>query len=218
MDILYPYSVISKQFTSISSNKTTSSTTKKSSIKARLIELYTEYLLNHIFADAWKKQDLDPLPVTVRQPKVDQVKQVASFLRRAKRPLIILGSQSVLKPYGPEFVADSIKRLGIPVFLDGAARGILGANYEYEFRHAREEAVKKADCVLILGAKCHGCIFDRKVISINRSSKLSAGIFRDPIMTVESDVAKFVIDLTSTLKPTIAIDREWLSTLKKFDE
>lgn len=231
VDILYHYSIIAEQFASMSSKKSAS----KPSIKSRIIESYTNFSLKHIFADAWKDQDFDPLPVFVKHPKASQVKKTAEILKKSKRPLILLGSQSVLRPYGPESVIESVKRLGIPVYLNGAARGLMGSNYPLQFRHARKEAIKEADCVLLLGAICdfrlsYGKILKRssKVISVNRSlasSKLNAGIFWRPEIAIESDVAKFVEELTNTLtgkdvtssKVDLNVDQEWLETLRKRD-
>lgn len=238
VDILYPYSIISEQFAAMSSSKGPS----KASLKSKIIEAYTNYSLNHIFADAWKEREYDPLPVALRQPKASQVNYVAELLRNSKRPLIIMGSQSVLRPYGPNSVAENIKRLGIPVYLNGAARGLLGPDYALQFRHARKEAAKEADCVLLLGATCdfrlsYGRIFrgPTKVISVNRSmaaAKMNAGVFWRSTLSIESDVGKFIEDLVQNLglSPTtnnipnimnrdaLQVDKEWVETLQKRDE
>lgn len=228
VDILYSYQIISEQFASMSKKKGSSK-----SLFAKAVEAYTQFSLNHIFADAWKDQEYDPLPISVKQPKFDQIKQVVELLKKAKRPLIIMGSQSVLRPHGPHSVAENIKRLGLPVYLNGAARGLLGADYPLQFRHARKDAVKEADVVLLLGAVCdfrlsYGSIFKRgtKVISINRSlsaSKLNAKIFWNPALAIESDVGKFVEELLKVLQNDasgvkLAIDQDWLRTLRKRDD
>lgn len=242
VDILYPYSVISEQFNSMSNTK--SKNHGKQSLLARIVQIYSNYCLNHIFADAWKEQEFHPLPVSVQQPKPDQVDQVADLLRQAKRPLIIVGSQSTMRPHGPDGLIDSLKQLNIPVYLNGAARGLMGDKYDMQFRHARKEAVKEADLVILAGAICdfrlsYGRIFrsGTKVVSINRSmsaAKLNARIFWRPTLTVESDVAKFIMDLTESLKrekktpmsasnndtllPLVQhLDTEWLELLKKRD-
>lgn len=235
IDILYPYSIISQQFGSLSSTKGN----KKPSLKSKIVEAYANYSLGHIFADAWKEREYDPLPVAVKHPKKDSVNQVAQLLKKSKRPLIIMGSQSVLRPYGPDSVAENIKKLGIPVYLNGAARGLLGSQYPLQFRHARKDAVKEADCVILLGAVCdfrlsYGQIFKKhtKIVSVNRSmesAKINAGIFWEPTVAIESDVGKFVEDLVDELKlsrgdadtkaanKTLDIDSEWINDLKLRD-
>lgn len=231
VDILYPYSIISEQFTSMS-------TKKPKGMIAKAVQIYTQYSLNHIFADAWKEREFDPLPVTVKQPKSNQIQMVADLLRKAKRPLIILGSQSTLKPFGPDSVVKDIEKLGIPLYLNGAARGLMGSNYPLQFRHARKDAIQEADLVLLLGSICdfrlsYGRVFkgSAKVVSVNRSlaaSKLNAGIFWNPTLAVESDVGKFINDLTNALGrgrsngndkiSEISVDEEWLKTLRERDE
>lgn len=233
VDILYPYKIISEQFTSMSK--------KGKTIISRIIEAYSNYCLNHIFADAWKEQELDPLPVTVESPKKESIDETIRILKSSKRPLIILGSQSTLRPYGPEQVAENIKRLGIPVYVNGAARGLFGSDYPLQFRHARKESVKEADCVLLLGAVCdfrlsYGRIFkaSTKVISVNRSmsaAKLNSKIFWRSALAIESDVGKFVADLTSKLCghkiesgtadhpiSPLNVDKVWLETMRQRDE
>lgn len=214
------------------------STKKPKGVIAKAIQIYTQYSLNHIFADAWKEREFDPLPVTVKQPNSDQIQSAVNLLREAKRPLIIMGSQSTFRPFGPDSVAQDIQELGVPLYLNGAARGLLGSNYPLQFRHARKDAIKEADLVLLLGAICdfrlsYGRLFKRssKIISVNRSlaaSKLNARIFWRPTLAIESDVGKFVHDLTTAIKSgqsnnndkivDIRVDPEWLKTLKERDE
>lgn len=223
IDVLYPYHIISEQFANMSPAK------GKQSLKTKIVNAYTKYALDHIFADAWKEQEFDPMPVTIKPPDSGKVNQVADLLKKAKRPLIILGSQATLKPFGPKLVAENIKKLGIPVYLNGAARGLLGPDYDFQFRHSRKDAIKEADCVILLGAICdfrlsYGRLFKRgtKVISVNRSAsaaKLNAGIFWSPEVAIESDVGRFVDDLTKVLNGSqVQVDKEWLETLKKRDD
>lgn len=223
VDILYPYSIISQQFASMSPGSK-----RSSSLKSKLLSAYTNYSLNHIFADAWKEREYDPLPVTVQSAQQSQVKQVASILKDSKRPLVVLGSQATLRPFGPDNLASCIKKLALPVYLSGSARGLMGSDYNLHFKHSRKEAVREADCVLLLGAICdfrlaYGRIFKKgtKVISVNRSlksAKLNANVFWNPYLCIQSDVAKFVHDLTEALdgKPQ-SVDQAWLDTLRERD-
>lgn len=233
IDILYPYSIIAEQFASMSSTKDRA---KKTSIKGKIIEAYTNYSLNHIFADAFKEQSLDPLPVSVKKPDLREVEQVAAFMRLSKRPLIILGSQAMLKPYGPDTVVEDIKRLGVPVYLTSGARGCLGSDYPRQFRHARREALKEADLVLLLGAIAdfrlsYGRAFGRqsKIVSVNRSltnAKLNASVFWNPTLAIKSDVGTFIRNLTQSLlgdkgqsvQPELSIDSQWIKTMRERDD
>lgn len=233
LDILYSYQIVAEQMAAMSPPSSNLFAPQKTPpIKMRLINAYKSYNLAHIFADAWKEREYDPLPVSVKQPNASQVNQAADILKESKRPLIIMGSQSVLRPYGPDSIARNVSQLGIPVYLNGSARGLLGSNFPLQFRHARKEAVREADCVLLLGAICdfrlsYGQIFKRptKVISVNRSlqnAKLNSGIFWQPSLAIESDAGKFVEELVGHLKPsrqgtTLKVDGDWLNALRERD-
>lgn len=48
--------------------------------------------------------------------------------------------------------ADAVNKLGIPVFLSSAARGVLGKNSKIQLRHkeTRRKALKEADVVILV--------------------------------------------------------------------
>lgn len=235
IDVLYPYHIIEEQFTAMSANKS-KATERKASLKSRLIGAYTQFSLNHIFADAFKDQETDPMPISIAQPKDSQVEQVVEMLRTAKRPMLIVGSQAILKPHGADSIVKNLERLGIPMYLNGAARGLMGQSFGLQFRHARKEAVKESDCVLLLGAVCdfrlsYGRIFGKgtRVVAINRSAKLAnlnSGVFWSPALTVESDIGSFVqrlCDLSTSKSEKddnsklYDVDTEWLKQLAARD-
>ena len=56
------------------------------------------------------------------------VVKCAELLAKAKRPLILMGSQSTLPPTRSEELVRALHRLGIPCYLGGMSRGMLGPN------------------------------------------------------------------------------------------
>lgn len=54
------------------------------------------------------------------------VQQCVSIVSKAKKPVIVLGSQATLPPTPAEDLQRSLKTLGIPCFLGGMSRGLLG--------------------------------------------------------------------------------------------
>ena len=46
------------------------------------------------------------------------------------------------------------EQLGVPVYLSGMARGLLGRDHPLQLRHQRREALREADCVLLAGVPC----------------------------------------------------------------
>ena len=66
----------------------------------------------------------------------------------------------------------------MPVYLSGMARGLLGPQHPLQMRHARRNALREADCVLLAGVPCDFRLdYGRHVrraatlIAANRSAK-----------------------------------------------
>jgi hypothetical protein len=51
-------------------------------------------------------------------------------------------------------LAQAITALGIPVYLSGMARGLLGRDHPLQMRHQRRVALRESDCVLLAGVPC----------------------------------------------------------------
>lgn len=103
------------------------------------------------------------------------VQKTAELLSRAKRPLLLLGSQATLPPASIQSVRRSVEALGVPCFLGGMSRGLLGKNSQLQMRHQRKEALKEADLVILAGTVCdfrlsYGRVLPRgvPVIAVNR--------------------------------------------------
>jgi acetolactate synthase-1/2/3 large subunit len=89
--------------------------------------------------------------VKAMQPSDDAVARAAKQLGKAERPLLVVGSQVLVDAPQAAAVADAIERLGIPVYLSGMARGLMGAAHPLHRRHQRRKALKDADVVLLAG-------------------------------------------------------------------
>ena len=58
---------------------------------------FMKYKLRHIFADSRQiEYDFSPLPIEIPRAPLSSIEKAASFVRTAKRPVLVLGSQSVL--------------------------------------------------------------------------------------------------------------------------
>ncbi len=123
-----------------------------STLGAKALKLY---LRGHLY----KQFHAPALPVPgplpeLRVPKrasEDDVARVAQELRKAQRPALVIGSQALVNYRDPEALASAARRLGMPTFLAGTARGLLGAKSDIQFRHKRSAALKKADLVIVAG-------------------------------------------------------------------
>ena len=83
-------------------------------------------------------------------PDPDYVEGAFELLRGAQRPVCLVGSQlfwSKRREAYPEFV----KTFGMPVYVNGQARGSLDTDDPHWFLQSRKDALKKADVILIFG-------------------------------------------------------------------
>ncbi|MCA9619736.1 MAG: thiamine pyrophosphate-binding protein, partial [Myxococcales bacterium] len=114
--------------------------------------------------------DPPPAPAT-------EVATAANMLEAAERPLMVIGSQTTLRPHRLAELVSSLERMGIPVYLSGMARGLLGKKHPLQKRHKRRNALKEADVVLLSGVPNdfrldYGSHVARaKVISVNLSEE-----------------------------------------------
>lgn len=71
-----------------------------------------------------------------------QVTQAAGMIDRARHPVVIIGSQAVAEPERAAKLAEAVERLGLPVYLSGMARGLLGRNHPLQMRHKEGGAAR----------------------------------------------------------------------------
>jgi acetolactate synthase-1/2/3 large subunit len=79
-----------------------------------------------------------------------QIDRAAELLRGAERPVIMAGTD-LYWGHGEVALLELAETLRIPVFLNGLARGCVGADHELFFSRARGQALKGADVALVMG-------------------------------------------------------------------
>ena len=144
-------------------------------------------------------------------------------LAKAQRPLAVVGSQAVVDAGEVQHLARAITRLGIPVYLSGMARGLLGRDHALQMRHQRRQALREADCVLLAGVPCdfrldYGKHVRRSatLIAANRSAK-DANLNRLPDVAALGDAGQFLQALANAT-PRSPDHRDWLASLRNRDE
>ena len=162
-------------------------------------------------------------PVAVPQPSQGSVRAALAALHQAQRPLAVVGSQAVVQAAQADALAEAVARLGIPVYLSGMARGLLGPAHPLQLRHQRRNALREADCVLLAGVPCDFRLdYGRHVrrsatlIAANRSAK-EARLNRRPDVAAIGDAGAFVQALAQQA-PDPARLSGWLATLRARDE
>ncbi len=78
------------------------------------------------------------------------VEKAAKLLDAASRPALLAGTQ-VQHCRASEDLLGLVRKLGIPTYLNGAARGCLPDDIGTVFSRSRKQALSKADVVLIIG-------------------------------------------------------------------
>jgi len=78
------------------------------------------------------------------------VERAFELLRGAQRPVCLVGSQ-LFWSRRREAYAEFVRTFGMPVYVNGQARGSLDPDDPHWFLQTRKEALRKADCVLIFG-------------------------------------------------------------------
>jgi acetolactate synthase-1/2/3 large subunit len=144
-------------------------------------------------------------------------------LMAAGRPLMVIGSQAVVLPAQADALAAAVTRLGLPVYLSGMARGLLGRDHPLQLRHQRRVALREADCVLLAGVPCDFRLdYGRHVrrsatlIAANRSRR-DARLNRRPDVAAIGDAGLFLQDLARAWPADAAPHGAWLETLRRRD-
>ncbi len=146
-DVLYEEAIV-RDWYSLYQNK------NNKSFKKKIIQWYIQNHVNKLFKGAEQKalsvlKDR-PAPVATKQ----QLKKLADMINQSSNPVLIAGSGAMFKPTLANELAEAISRIGIPTYLSGMARGLLGHNNPVHFYHKRKEALKNADLIILAGLPC----------------------------------------------------------------
>jgi len=143
IDLLYPRSLV-VQFYGLTSSA------QAQGFKSRMLHWYLSRHVQRLFAGAGGELP-PPVAVSVREPGAAGIGRMAARLDRSQRPLVLIGSQAVVQAGQVPAIRGAVERLGLPVYLSGMARGLLGKEHPLLLRHRRKQALKEADLVLLAG-------------------------------------------------------------------
>jgi acetolactate synthase-1/2/3 large subunit len=192
------------------------------SLGARALQAYLRFHVSRLFAGS---EASPPAAANPPQPDVAEaaeLKRARRLLAVAQRPVLMVGSQATLEPPAIEALAKAVEALGLPVYLSGMARGLLGKGNPLQMRHKRRRALKAADLVILAGVPCdfrldygRQIAASARVIAVNRS-RAEAIKNRRPTLVVEADPGRFLRRLAET-GPGSA-DPFWLESLRGRDD
>ena len=136
----------------------------------------------------------------------DDLQAAVGELRQAEAPVLVVGSQVALRTDKLDALSEKLDSLGVPVFLTGMARGLLGADHPLQFRHGRSRALKAADLVMIAGMPCdfrldYGMQInpEARYIAINRSRQ-ALKLNKKPNLAVHADPCTFLLALAEKFR------------------
>ena len=217
VDLLYAQEVVADWYGSASGGK---------SLNDRLVSLYLSRKVHRLFAGVTDSTPQINVPEPP-EPDARRMEAVLARLGQASRPLIICGSQAVVEAGAADRVAGALERIGVPVYLSGMARGLLGPAHPLHVRHKRRLAIKAADLVILAGVPCDFRLdYGRQIrrsatlISANRSTH-DLRLNRRPSIAVLADPGLFLQSLADGLDAADAAGRDswsaWTETLRQRD-
>jgi acetolactate synthase-1/2/3 large subunit len=136
---------------------------------------FVDLPLDYVFMEADDVDAEGGLPDPLDEPVADGAEAAIALLADAGRPVIMAGTDMYWGK-GERALLELAQRRGIPVFLNGLARGCVPADHELFFSRARSEALKGADVALVVGVPMDfrlgfGASFgeDTKIIVLGRT-------------------------------------------------
>ncbi len=196
---------------------------KGTSVGDRLLRWVLNRHANRMFAGATTMSAPEVVASTVPKPSASAFARAADKLARSQRPLAVIGSQALLDVARVKAIAAAVTAIGIPVYLSGMARGLLGREHPLQMRHARRNALREADCVLLAGVPCdfrldYGKHVRRSatLIAANRSRK-DARLNRRPTVAMIGDAGHALVGLAEKLGTRVQRP-DWIGQLRARDE
>jgi acetolactate synthase I/II/III large subunit len=113
---------------------------------------FVDFPLDYVFMEAPEPDDvLDGLPTRAsRGAEGAAIERAAELLRSAERPVVMAGTD-LYWGHGESELLALVEALRIPVFLNGLARGCVGADHELFHSRARSHGLRGADVALVIG-------------------------------------------------------------------
>ncbi len=200
--------------------------TQPKGIVDRVIKWYLRRHVDKLFACSPKSEEISKkeniIPFHVSENEISKVKK---NLYEAVSPVLLLGDQVTKRVENVPELASAIKNLGIPTFLSGMARGLLGADHPLYYRHKRGQALRNADLIILAGIPLdfrlnYGRGFNSKatLVNINRSEELMKQN-KKPDIGLQADPSTFLIELSKASKDLDTSKwREWKNKLTNLNE
>ena len=159
----------------------------------------------------------------------EQVRRAVQLLHGSERPVVVASNPAGYEDSASESLQRFLELTRIPLFTEGAARGMVADDHPYcfgFFDHGLNRAaamIRDADVVLILGKKLDHSIgyglppvmaADARVIQVDPAPE-QIGRNRDAAVGIVGDVAGVVEQLAQEASALEWPDRPWLGSLRR---
>ncbi|MBW1905387.1 MAG: thiamine pyrophosphate-binding protein [Deltaproteobacteria bacterium] len=216
IDVLYPEEMVRAMFMKESGVKDGKNLGSKALELYMRGHLYRQFHQPHVSIPPPIRESLPPKPSS-KNPHVDKV---TSLLREAERPALVIGSQALVNCRDAGPIADAVQALGVPTWLGGMARGLLGRYSDIQFRHKRSAALKEADLVLVAGFPFDFRLGYGRSIS-SRATLVAANLSssemrknRRPEIPVQMHSGEFLRELAHAVGGGLGPWGDWFDTLR----
>ncbi len=180
---------------------------------------FVDYPLDVIFSEG--EADVPPVAAAAVRP-AEGVEEAVGLLEGAERPAIMAGT-GLYWGHGEDELRALAEALGIPVFLNGLARGCLPADHELAFSRARGAGLQGADVALVIGVPIDfrlgfGASFGEQTELIRLDpapNALSAN--RAPRVDLVGDVAVTLAAIRESLGAGRGRTDAWLAQLREVE-
>ena len=219
IDTIYPYDLLLEETLPKQPTRNT---------MEKLVEFIIKVNLGDIFVGAFREEEFAPLPISYPRHTSAQLANCLKLFQSSKKPLMIISSQAMLHSVKPHKLCGSLERTGVPCYMSGMSRGLLGEENQILLKHKRRDALKEADLIVMVGTVCdfrleYGKAFSKKSkkIIVNRNREdlaRNTDVIWTADLSVLGDPAQFVQSLSEALqKSEYKVSAEWLSHLKERD-
>jgi thiamine pyrophosphate-dependent acetolactate synthase large subunit-like protein len=202
VDLLYDESVIREWYAA--------STPQGNALADRVVRAYLNHQARRLFDGADVDADVTPNDVPPLPPSSSVISRAAERIAGARKPLLVVGSQALVDSGEAHSVAAAIESIGIPVYLSGMARGLMGLSHPLHRRHQRRKALREADLVILAGVPSDFRLdYGRNVrrsaclVSANRS-RVDLRRNRRPDIAAHADAGLFLRGLADNLDPGVS--------------
>ena len=211
IDLLYPEEMIREQHLSQVSSD---------SFVDKVFKWYVEQHLKNVFSK--KKSIIIPRKKNIKNASQSAIDKAAITIHESVKPVVLLGNQIIHNKEFLDRFIQSLRKLSIPTYTSGMARGCLGKKDSFFLRHNRKHALKNADVVITAGLPLDfrlGYGFsinsDAKIIALNKSRK-DLVKNRRPSLQLKGDPSRSIYEIAKIINTPDC--KVWLEELQQMEQ